>query len=161
MAIAFTISQKRLGLVLDAIDARIESEIARYQITPPSDDAAGDYGNDLHNLRLQRHEFAALHKLGTGTATEYECWSDPADSSLCLLRFCDVHAARQQGHLSDQAICLYQIIAHTGEEAMAIHYLRQGWAPYVPMGETASCPTCSTPYFPLGYGDCWRCGHIG
>jgi hypothetical protein len=161
MAIVVTLNQKRLGLVLDAIHARIEAEVARYQITPPSEDAAGDYGNDLHNLRLQRDEMLALHAAGPGTAHVYECWSDPEDNSLSLLRQQDVAKMRAQGLLSDKATMLYTFTAHTGEEAMAIHCLRQGWAPYVPMGKDAPCPTCQTPYYPEGYGDCWRCGHIG
>lgn len=161
MAIAVTFSQKRLGLVLDAIHERIENQVARYQVTPPSEDAAGDYGNDLHNLRLERDALLALQSQGQGTAHVYECWSNPVDSSLSLLRFQDVAANRARGQLSNRAIKLYSFIAHTGEEAMAIHALRQGWAPYVPMGETAPCPTCQTPFYPQGYGDCWRCGHIG
>jgi hypothetical protein len=161
MSIAVTLSSKRLWLLIKALDARIATEEERYRSEDPAEDVDGDFGNELHNLRLQRDEFAALLAEGGGTATEYQCWSDPADSSLTLIRFQDVQRCRDEGQLSDHAVMLYSFIAHTGEEAMAIHTLRQGWAPYLPMGESAPCPTCGAVYFPLGYGDCWRCGHIG
>jgi hypothetical protein len=161
MAYSLILTQKSLGLILAAIDSRIEAEVARYQITPPSEDAAGDYGNDLHHLRMQRHELASLPQSGVGTGSVYECWSDPEDNSITLLRTQDVAAVRAQGQISDRATLSYSFVAHTGEEAMAIHALRQGWAPYLPHGEAAPCPTCNTPFYPQGYGDCWRCGHIG
>jgi hypothetical protein len=161
MATALTLSPKRLWLILQAIDARIVAEEARYQREDPAEDAAGDFGNDLWNLKLQREELATLVEAGAGTATDYECWFDPEDNGLSLLRHQDVQRNRAQGQLSDRATLQYTFIAHTGEEAMAIHCLRQGWAPYLPMGGAAPCPTCGTPYYPEGYGDCWRCGHIG
>jgi hypothetical protein len=161
MVIAVTFTPKHLRLVLDAIEARIEAQVAYYQTHPPSEDAAGDYGNDLHSLRLQRDELRALLDQGHDTATDYEAWFDPADSGLSLLRFQDVAAARGNGQLSDQAQLQYRFVAHSGEEAMAIHALRQGWAPYLPMGEAAPCPKCGANFYPEGYGDCWRCGHIG
>jgi hypothetical protein len=101
------------------------------------------------------------HFNDAGTARVYECWSDPADNGLALLRAQDVQRNGEQGLLSDRATLLYSFTAHTGEEAMAIHSLRQGWAPYLPMGDAAPCPTCGSLYYPHGYGDCWRCGHIG
>jgi hypothetical protein len=161
MAISLTLTQKSLGLILEAIDARIEAEVARYQITLPSGDPAGDYGNDLHNLRMERHELAELYAASHGTASVYQGWADPEDSSITLLRAEKVVAARAQGQMSDQATMLYSFVAHTGEEAMAIHSLRQGWSPYLPNGAAAPCPSCGTPFYPEGYGDCWRCGHIG
>jgi hypothetical protein len=91
----------------------------------------------------------------------YECWFDPEDSGLSLLRAQDVQRNRDNGQLSNRAILQYAFTAHTGEEAMAIHALRQGWAPYLPMGDAAPCPNCGANYYPHGYGDCWRCGHIG
>jgi hypothetical protein len=161
MAIALTLSRKRLWLILEAIDARIAAEEARYEVEPASEDAAGDYGNDLYNLKLQRAEMAALYDEDPDTATEYQAWFDPEDSCLSLIRFQDVQRDRDQGQLSDRAMLKYSFIAHTGEEAGAIRNLREGWAPYVPMGEAAPCPNCASPYYPEGYGDCWRCGHIG
>lgn len=95
------------------------------------------------------------------TVALYECWFDPADNGLALLREQDVQRNRDGGQLSDSAVLNYSFIAHSGEEAMAIHTLRQGWAPYLPMGEAAPCPTCGAMYYPSGYGDCWRCGKVG
>jgi hypothetical protein len=161
MAIALTLSPKLLHLVLQAINDRIAAEDARYQREDPAEDADGDFGNDLWSLKLLRDELVALRAKGPDTATDYQCWFDPEDSGLSLLRFQDVQRNRDGGQLSDRAILQYSFIAHTGEEAMAIHSLRQGWAPYLPMGEAAPCPTCGANYFPEGYGDCWRCGHIG
>jgi hypothetical protein len=160
MGIAITVSRKRLWLILQSIDARIAAEDARYQREDPGEDAAGDFGNDLWNLKLLRNELAAQHDAGSGTATDYECWFDPEDSGLALLRFQDVQRNRDQGQLSNHATLQYAFAAHTGEEAMAVHNLRQGWAPYVPMGEAAPCPQCGANFYPEGYGDCWRCGHI-
>jgi hypothetical protein len=161
MAHPLTLSRKRLSLLIDAVDARIAAEQARYTLEDAGEDAAGDFGNDLWNLVLQRDELAALLADDPATATVYQCWFDPADNGLALLRFCDVQRNRAGGQLSDAAILHYEFIAHTGEEAMAVHHLRQGWAPYVPMGDAAPCPHCAAHYYPLGYGDCWRCGHIG
>jgi GNAT superfamily N-acetyltransferase len=107
------------------------------------------------------HERARITIPNANTATLYECWFDPADSGLALLRAQDVQRNRDGGQLSDDAVMQYSFIAHSGEEAMAIHALRQGWAPYLPMGEAAPCPTCGSMYYPNGYGDCWRCGKIG
>jgi hypothetical protein len=161
MAIPFTVSRKRLWLILEAIDARIAAEELRYTTQDSGLDGAGDFGNDLHNLKLQRAEFFELYESKKATAHLYECWFDPQDSGLCLLRFENVQRNRENGQLSERAVLQYSFIAHTGEEAMAVHHLRQGWAPYVPMGEAAPCPTCGANYYPNGYGDCWRCEHIG
>lgn len=160
MAAAITLSPKRLWLVLTAIDARIAAAEERYTREPSAEDAAGDFGNDLWNLQLLRDELAALQAAGAGTATDYQCWFDPADSGLALLRFQDVQRSRDQGQLSDRAVLQYSFIAHSGEEASAIHALRQGWAPYLPMGKAARCPDCGATYYPEGYGDCWRCGKV-
>jgi hypothetical protein len=157
MAVALTLTAKRLQLVLDAINAHVEAWVAQYQITPPSEDAAGDYGNDLHSLRLQRDDLLSLQASGPWTASVFECWSDPADDSLSLFRS-DHHQARTM--LSSRAKLLYQFVAYTHEEAMAVHCLRQGWAPYLPTGEAAPCPQCETPIYPESYGGCWRCGDV-
>jgi hypothetical protein len=161
MAVALTLSSKQLWLLLQAVDARIVAEEVRYETEDSGEDAAGDFGNDLNNLRLQRNELRALVEGSSGTATDYQCWFDPEDNGLALLRFQDVQRNRDQGQLSDRAVLQYAFVAHSGEEAMAIHALRQGWAPYLPMGAAAPCPTCGANYYPQGYGDCWRCGHIG
>jgi hypothetical protein len=161
MANAITLSPKNLNLILQSINDRIAAEDARYEREDPAQDAKGDFGNDLWGLKLLRDEIVALQSEGRGTATDYQCWFDPEDSGLALLRFQDIQRNRDDGQLSDRAVLQYAFIAHSGEEAMAIHALRQGWGPYVPMGQAAPCPTCSANYYPEGYGDCWRCGHMG
>jgi hypothetical protein len=161
MSAAITLSPKGLSLILQAIDAHIAAEEARYKIEDSSEDAAADFGNDLWYLKAQRGELALLQAAGAGTATDYQCWFDPEDNGLSLLRYQDVQANRANGQLSGAAILQYAFIAHTGEEAMAVHCLRQEWAPYLPMGEAAPCPNCGANYYPECYGDCWRCGHIG
>ncbi|MBI2381191.1 MAG: hypothetical protein HYV16_10595 [Gammaproteobacteria bacterium] len=57
----------------------------------------------------------------------------------------------------DCEIRLYTFEANTHEEAMAIYYLRQGWAPYKPEGNAEPCPECGAMYYPQGSGECWRC----
>jgi hypothetical protein len=161
MAIAVTLDRKALWLILEAMNERIASEDARYRTVDPAEDDAGDFGNDLYYLKTLRDEFAMRHQDDGFTARIYQCWSDPADSSLSLLQLQKVAEHRNQGMLSDQAVMLYEFAAATGEEAMAIHCLRQGWAPYMPMGKSAPCPQCGATYYPECYGDCWRCGHIG
>jgi hypothetical protein len=161
MNYAVLLTKKQIEAMLRAIKTQIAADVARYQITPPSEDAAGDYGNDLHALRRQRDALQAQLAEGPGTARIYACWFDPEDNGLSLMLAAKVAAERARDALSAQARLLYSFTAHTGEEAMAIHHLRQGWAPYVPHGAAAPCPACASTYYPEGYGDCWHCGHIG
>jgi hypothetical protein len=159
MAVFTIFTQKELGLVIAAIDAAIEAQIAAYQITPPSEDSAGDYGNDLHILRMKRHELAALQSPNEGRARCYQCWFDPEDDSLALVAKEHVSRDGPNPPFSADAVLQYEIYAQTGEEARAIHALRQGWAPYSPMSEAQPCPQCGANFYPLGSGDCWKCGH--
>jgi hypothetical protein len=159
MAVLTTFTQKQLSLVIAAIDAAIEAQVSAYQITPPSEDSAGDYGNDLHILRLKRHELAALQGPDEGHARCFQCWFDPADNSLALMAKEHILREGPNAHFGEEAVLQYEIYAQMGEEALAIHALRQGWAPYVPMCEAAPCPKCGANFYPLGYGDCWKCGH--
>jgi hypothetical protein len=55
---------------------------------------------------------------------------------------------------------LFEIEAHTPEEAMAIYHLRMGWEPYDPGSEAESCPQCAALFYPHASGECWRCGKI-
>jgi hypothetical protein len=55
---------------------------------------------------------------------------------------------------------LYIIDAPTWEDAMAEHYRRQGFKPYVPGCEPEPCPACGTLYYPEGSGQCGKCGSI-
>lgn len=152
---------KAVWLIHEAIQQRIASEEARYLVEDSQEDADGDYGNDLNFLKILDEMFAKQRARETrDTAQVYQCWFDPKDNCVSLTPISNVQAERDRGALSDAATLHYEIIAETFEEAMAIHHLRQGWAPYVPMGEVALCPKCAAPYYPLGSGDCWRCGKI-
>lgn len=53
---------------------------------------------------------------------------------------------------------LWEFEAATSEEAMSVHFLRLGWAPYRPEGEPAPCPRCGSIYYPNGSAECWKCG---
>lgn len=69
---------------------------------------------------------------------------------------------KRAGQLESDAQLIYEFKAASGEEASTIHYERQGWKPYQPIGESAVCPNqCGSFYYPLGSGDCPVCGHIG
>ena len=57
----------------------------------------------------------------------------------------------------DSEIMLYSFDAATYEGAMAIYYIRQGWSPYEPDGESESCPKCNAIFYPSGSGECWQC----
>ena len=160
MATIFTLAHKAVRLIQRAIEERIASEEARYEREDSQEDAEGDFGNDLTYLKMLREDFARKRD-GQGTARVYQAWFDPEDRGLLLTVFENVQANRDNGQLSDAATLLYEIAAETYEEAMAIHALRQGWAPYLPMGEGAGCPRCSAVYYPEGSGECWRCGKMG
>lgn len=67
---------------------------------------------------------------------------------------------KRRGILPTDAVLLWEVEADTWEEAQAIHHLRMGFGPYVPMGDSKPCPKCGTPYYPEGSGECWRCGKV-
>lgn len=68
--------------------------------------------------------------------------------------------AREKGLLASDAELLWEIVAHTREEAMAIFNIRMGYEPYQPMGHWQPCPICGAPFYPFGSSECWRCGPI-
>jgi hypothetical protein len=160
MATAALFEPKALWLILQSIEQRIAAEEARYRLEDSGEDAAGDFGNDLTYLRMLRDDFAQKYAAGVGTSRQYQCWFDPAEKELSLLRYSNVQEQRDLGLLRDSAVLQYEFVSDTWEEAMAVHNLRQGWAPYVPNGDAAPCPQCAAHYYPHGSGDCWRCGHI-
>lgn len=53
----------------------------------------------------------------------------------------------------------WKIETNTWEEAMSIHYLRLGFAPYKPMGKAKPCPNCGAIFYPDGSGECWSCAY--
>ena len=154
------LNRKALYLILAAMNHQIASEEARYKVVDSDEDAAGDFGNDLAYLRMLRDEFAETFAHGPWNSQIWECWQEPG-VSLSLLPHGKVAEHRAHGLLAEQAELRYAFPASTYEEAAAIHNLRQGWAPYCPMGAAASCPKCDAKYYPQGSGDCWRCGHLG
>jgi hypothetical protein len=160
MARIFALPRKAIWLIHKAIDQRIVSEEARYRVEPPEEDEAGDFGNDLTYLKALREDFSDTRE-GIQTAQIYECWLDPADNGTHLSTLQNAREHRKRGQLSEAATLSYAIVAESWEEAMAIHHVRQGWAPYVPMGDAVPCPNCASPYYPLGSGGCWRCGPVG
>lgn len=56
-------------------------------------------------------------------------------------------------------VLLWRIEVGSHEEAMAIRNIRNGWKPYVPLGEPAPCPKCDATYYPEGSATCWNCDH--
>lgn len=76
----------------------------------------------------------------------------PVTDHDCVPRF----ANGRPMFLLDEADLIYVIKAETFEEALAVHYLRQGFQPYTPMGEPQQCLSCHN-YFYLGSGECF-CG---
>jgi hypothetical protein len=59
------------------------------------------------------------------------------------------------------AVLLWRLETQSWEEAKAITNLRNGWSPYIPLGNPAPCPKCGALYYPKGSGQCWRCDHEG
>ena len=87
----------------------------------------------------------------------YEAWWDPSDDSYTCGAARAVAEQLKKGLLSPDAQLLYRFEAATPEEAYAIHSLRMGWGPYVPVGEPAQCPQCGAWFYPEGSNECWRC----
>jgi len=88
----------------------------------------------------------------------FEAWEDP-DGAISLQPAAQVLESQQRGRIAPNARLLYRFGAATWEEANALHYIRQGWAPYRPIGDPAPCPECGAAHYPAGSGQCWRCGH--
>ena len=153
------LTRKALYLILDAINARIAAETNRYTREASTDDAAGDYGNDLHYLRTIRTQLDDIRAHDVWHAKLYECWYDPDDDSVSLLQYGDAELHRAKALLSARATMRYTFAAATFEEASAIHSLRQGHGGYTPIGASSPCLRCSSATYPLGSGGCWRCGN--
>lgn len=92
--------------------------------------------------------------------TIYEAWS-ASENQMTISTATGIAKQQASGILKADAELLYRFEAATWEEAMAIHHLRQGWEPYIPSGESKSCPKCGSIFYPEGSGQCWRCGEIG
>lgn len=85
----------------------------------------------------------------------FEAWRDSTG-----LLFASTASLAQQPRESG-AEFLYAVGAQTWEEAMAIHHLRQGFDPYIPVGPASLCPLgCGNHYYPDGSAVCPACGSI-
>jgi len=91
--------------------------------------------------------------------TTYRAYRE-SDISTSLYSRESEQDARSKGLLSSDAELLWEIEAHTQEEAAAIYNLRMGFEPYVPTGAPRPCPKCGAWFYPEGSGECWRCGRI-
>ena len=90
----------------------------------------------------------------------WQAWS--TDDDVTFAPADRVDYLRAERTIADNAVLLHEIIASTGEDAMAQHHEKMGWEPYRPQGDSVPCPNdCGENYYPEGYGDCPRCGHIG
>ena len=92
----------------------------------------------------------------------YEAWLDDKDGASVTFSPPEVIAElRDRGLLHLDAKLLHKIEADTMEEALAVHYIRMGWAPYQPHTKPAKCPNgCGAFFYPGGSGECPNCGKI-
>jgi hypothetical protein len=92
----------------------------------------------------------------------YEAWSEEnGDPGSTFISADAVETMTSKGLLSKDARLVYRIEADTFEEAMAVHYIKQGWSPFVPAGKACKCPNgCGAIFYPEGSGECPNCGRI-
>ncbi len=91
----------------------------------------------------------------------YEVWADQQDCSITLTLKSNIQELRSNGTLSENAKLLYSIEVDTMEEAMAVHHIKMGWEPYLPLGDAKECPKgCGSMFYPMGSGECPNCGKI-
>jgi hypothetical protein len=85
----------------------------------------------------------------------HQAWRDPIGGSIT---YCEAKGASRPPGLSEAAELLWEFDAASVEEAMSVHFVRLGRAPYYPAGDPAACPACGAIYYPHGSGECWKCG---
>ena len=91
----------------------------------------------------------------------FEAWQDEAKQCIIFAPPEVVEVERASRDISDKAVFLYRVEADTPEEAMAVHHIKMGWEPYVPMGEAKECPRgCGAMFYPESSGECPNCGSI-
>jgi hypothetical protein len=91
----------------------------------------------------------------------YEAWQDESTCSITFALQEVIEQERARGTISEEAKFLHRVEADTHEEAMAVHHIKMGWGPYVPMGEASGCPRgCGAMFYPGGSGECPNCGKI-
>ena len=71
----------------------------------------------------------------------YEAWQWDAGCSMAFAPVESIQEQRAIGLLPEDARLLHRVEADTLEEAMAVHYIKMGWGPYVPEGEPEECPS--------------------
>ena len=92
------------------------------------------------------------------TATTHQAWKNNATGDVV---YWDTRYGAAPSGLAEGSELLWEFEASSGEEAMSIHLVRLGFAPYIPNGPDRPCPKCGAQYYPEGYAECWRCGSIG
>ena len=91
----------------------------------------------------------------------YEAWRDEADCRITFAPPEGIESERANGDITDKAVLLHRVEADTFEEALAVHHIKMGWRPFVPMGEAKECPKgCGAMFYPEGSGECPNCGSI-
>ena len=89
----------------------------------------------------------------------YEAWTE--ENSMTFSDLDGLQDQRLKGLLSAEAKLLHRIEADTPEEALAVHHIKLGYSPFVPMGKPAPCPKgCGAVFYPEGSGECSNCGPI-
>jgi hypothetical protein len=147
MPATITVNPNTLQLINDAIALRLKK---------PGIDLPKNHRADLQQIQAGFEEIlvrAAWHQ------QIYRCWR--ADGSVALVRLDHEAAQRQAGALPENASLQYSFAAASYEEAMAIHYLRQGFSAYQPVGPAVPCPQCGALRYTAGSGECWQCGLAG
>ena len=96
--------------------------------------------------------------ISSKTATTHQAWKNSATGDVVY--WYKIYGATPPG-LAEGFELLWEFEANSGEEAMSIHFVRLGFAPYIPNGPAPPCPKCDAQYYPEGYAECWRCGFIG
>jgi hypothetical protein len=157
MSFALTLPTKFWRLVLEAVKEKIAASEALHVEIGAENDEAGDFGNDLWILKSIGQEMEQALSAPSTHFKIYQAWRDADGVSLSDLT--GIQSQRDNGQLSVDAVLEYELGAATFEEALAIHNLRQGFGPHVPMGEPAQCPQCAAWFYPQGSGQCWRCDH--
>lgn len=153
--VVIDLGPKQLRLLLQALDCRIAQMRQQLEDADRSVDQISDDSNDLALLDVIRTGLADAQSLTADRMHIYECW---VDDGVALLPKENVEQHKRQGTLAEAAIFQYMIRAATWEEAMAIHYLRQGWGTYLPAGAPGTCAQCTAVIYPDGTAECWRCG---
>ena len=109
---------------------------------------------------LKNFRSASRHPRYDCMKKTYEAWNDEEASATVFSPLENLALERSRGLLA-KAEFLHRIEADTHEEAQAVHHIKMGWAPYVPMGKPEVCPKgCGAMYYPKGSGECPNCGRI-